>query len=86
MINKLRKEIERTDGHILRLLNSRLAVVRKLKKEKNKTGLPFKDRLREHELFQSWQNNAKRLSLDKLFILKFFRLLTKESRRIQNEK
>lgn len=86
MINELRNQIDRIDSQILLLLNRRMAVVRKIKNEKNISGLPVKDSLREKKQYQSWQNKVNRKYLNKLFILKFFRLVINESRRIQNEK
>ena len=86
MINKLRNEIELIDSEILKLISRRITAVKKLKIEKVNSGLLVKDNLREKILLIRWRKKGKQAKLRNGYVIKLFRLVISESRRIQNEK
>lgn len=86
MINKLRNQIGRIDNQILKLIGRRITSVKKLKIEKVNSGLLVKDNLREKILLIRWRKKGKQAKLRDGFVIKLFRLVISESRRIQNEK
>ena len=51
-ISKQRKEIEKVYGEILVLLKKRLRLISKIKKEKKKLGIPFKDLKQEKKVLK----------------------------------
>ncbi len=58
-IIKLRKEIDKIDHKIMNLVKKRLAISRKIIKEKKKSGIKACDRKRENEVINNVLRKAK---------------------------
>jgi chorismate mutase/prephenate dehydrogenase len=59
----LRKEIDKTDRAILKLLSKRMKLVRKIGKIKRKYGMRIVDRKREKEILSRLEVDAKKFNL-----------------------
>lgn len=81
-INGFRKEFDKIDLEILEIIKKRLILSRKIGEFKKKNCLKIRDRKREKELIE---DRLEKSSLDSGFIKKLFKLILKESRRVQNE-
>lgn len=76
----LRKKIDKIDSQIFRLLKKRFGLSKEIGKYKKEKGFFVKDKEREKEII----NKAlKKSRLGKKFILSFYKLIFKESRRLQ---
>ena len=77
-----RAEIDAIDKELLRLLNARARLALKVGESKRSAGLSLCDRAREHEvLAQACKVNSG--PLDEQAVVAIFRLVIRESRRIQ---
>lgn len=81
----LRTRIDTIDKEILCLLRQRFQLAQKAKIIKNKLCLKTKDRKREKEVLIKVQKRAKQLKLDNRFIIKIFKQIIEEAKRVQNE-
>jgi len=58
-LNMLRKEIDKTDEEIMRLIKKRLATADKIAEHKQKTGMPALDRQREQEVLERMNEESR---------------------------
>lgn len=79
-IIKIRKKIDELDHELIGTLKKRLVLSKELGSLKRKKGIKIRDRKREKEIIQ---DRLKKSSLDSGFIKKLFKLILKESRRVQ---
>ena len=77
---KYRKEIDKIDNRIMKLVEKRLDSARKIGIYKKKHGLKIIDKKREKEVLQ---DRIKKSKLSKDFTKKLFSVIIKESRRVQ---
>ncbi|VVB78307.1 Chorismate mutase [uncultured archaeon] len=75
-----RKEIDKIDKKIMKLIETRLYHARKLGEYKKKNGIPIIDKKREKEIIRDRVSKSK---LSKEFTSKLFLLMINESRRVQ---
>ena len=81
-MEKLRQEIEKTDREIIKLLNKRFGIVKRIADHKLKIGKSVRDSKREKELIQKYVSKNK----DKKFITDLFKIIINKSIKIQNER
>ncbi len=79
----LRKEIDATDRTIIKTFSQRLRLSQVIGKEKKKNALAVTDRAREARMREDRRKLAARLHLDARWIEQVFRLIVKESKKIQ---
>lgn len=82
-LGEAREQIDRLDEQLLRLIARRLALARKVAKEKRATGLPFKQPEREAQLIAERRSLAAKLGLEEGFAEKIFLAIIDESLAIQ---
>jgi len=78
-----RKQINEIDNQILKLLRKRFEISKKIGKYKKQNNLSIKNKKREKQLIQKNKDKAEKLNLKSAFVKIIFRLILKESRRIQ---
>ena len=81
-MDKLRKDIEKIDLEIIKLLNKRFQISKKIAEFKIKNQLNFKDKKREQQLIKKYSFKLK----DEQFTRNIFKVIFQKSIRIQNEK
>jgi chorismate mutase/prephenate dehydratase len=83
-IEDWREEIDVIDGELVRLLNARLRIAIKIGTLKQAAGLALSDQEREHQVLNHLQllNEG---PLDDETIVRIFRLIIHESRRVQQQ-
>lgn len=81
----LRKKINCIDNSLLKLLYKRNLISQKIIKEKIYINHPIKDSTREKEIFKKIINKSKKYHLKKKFIKKIFKIIIKNSVKIQNK-
>lgn len=83
-LNVLRREIDRIDLNLLRLLNRRADVARKIGRLKKRHGLPVQDRKREQAvLARMLQRNGGPLPQES--VRGIFREVLRQNRRLQGQ-
>ncbi len=82
-LEKYRKEIDRIDEEIIKLLDKRLKVSLKIGDYKRKRKLKIYDKKREIEVFDKLERLAVQHKLDETFINKVFNVIVRNSRRSQ---
>ena len=83
MIDRLRKEIDRVDSQILKLIAKRMKAAKKIGIFKKKNNMKIVDLKREKELLSKISSKAKRLRLNNIFTTNLFKTIIKESRKQQ---
>ncbi len=78
-LQEYRKEINKIDKELLKLLKNRLDVVIKIGEYKKKNNLPIVDKKREKELIQYLEVEAEKIGLRKTVIKKIWLVLFKEA-------
>lgn len=78
----MRKKLDKIDRKLIKLLKKRFAVCKKIGKYKKKNGLPVQDLKREKQIMN---NRAKKSGLSKDFVQKLFKLIFKESKKVQKK-
>ena len=81
-IEDWRVEIDKIDGELLRLLNVRASLAVRVGQSKKVASLPVCDRVREREVIERAQR-ANRGPLDEQAVARLFRLIIRESRRVE---
>lgn len=81
----LRNRIDAIDKEILCLLRQRFQLAKKAKKIKIKNHLKIEDLIREREIFEKNKKLAEKLKINNYFVIKLFKEIIKEAKRIQNE-
>jgi len=82
-LKKLRKQVDETDNKIIELLKKRFEISKKIGKYKKQNNLSIKNKKREKHLLEKNKNKAKRHNLKPKFVKKLFKLILKESKKIQ---
>ncbi|MBI5135260.1 chorismate mutase [Candidatus Uhrbacteria bacterium] len=82
-ITTLRQKIDATDRSIIKILAQRLRFSEAIGKEKKKGRLAVTDRLRELRMREDRCKLSLHLHLDPRWVEQVFRLIVKESKRIQ---
>ena len=82
-LKEYRKNIDRIDKQIIELLKERFEISKKIGKYKKQNNLPVKNKKREKQIIQKRKGSLEKTSLDSKFIKKIFKLILKESQRIQ---
>lgn len=83
-ITQYRKDIDKIDHLILKLLSKRFKISSKIALLKKELNLPVYDREREENALKQRKNKAIKLNLNSKFIEIFYKNLFKESKSIQN--
>ncbi len=78
----LREQISEIDRKVLEQLEERMRISKDISKVKKETNLPIEDKKREEELILNRQSYT---SINKEFVEDLFKLIIKESKRIQND-
>jgi chorismate mutase len=81
-IERWRNEIDEIDEELLRLLNMRARLAIKVGSLKRASGIPVRDREREHSVLTRLQG-ANTGPLDQSAVLRLFRRIILESRRVE---
>ncbi len=84
-LEQLRNEINERDDELILLLARRNKIVKQIAQYKNEKGIPITQLRREKELIKEKKEKAKELDMDSVFIEKLFRLIIKESKRVQQK-
>lgn len=82
-LDRHRRDINKIDQDILKLLSKRQKLSKKIKEYKLKKNLKTIDRKREKEIFKELEKEASKYNLDKKFIRDIFKKIIKNSRKIQ---
>ena len=82
-IENLRKRIDEINDNILKLLGEREKICKEIGGIKKQNGMAIKDEKREEEIFSKLREKAKELDLDEEHVEKLFRLIIKNSRKIE---
>lgn len=84
-LKKLRKEIDKIDHEIIKLLAKRQQAVNKIAKVKIKNSLKIFDKVRENQIAKNLDKYVKRYKLDKKHLYKIWDEVLSESKRIQTK-
>ena len=82
-LDKYRKQIDEINSEIIRLLGKRMDLVKMIGKFKKQNGVKILDEKREKEIFKRLREEAKKEKLNEDFINKLFKLVIKNSRKVQ---
>jgi len=82
-LKEYRKNIDRIDKQIIGLLKKRFEISKKIGEYKKQNNLPVKNKKREKQLIEKRIKSLEKTSLKPGFIKKIFKLILKESRKIQ---
>ncbi len=84
-MKNLRKQIDKIDQKIIKLLAERMGLVKDIAKFKKAHKLPVKDKKREQELRKNLKKLAKKYGLSEEFVNHLYSHIFIESCRIQSE-
>lgn len=84
-LSDLRKEVDRLDEEILRLLKERLDIVKRIGEMKAREKIPVWDPAREKEVLRKIQEKAQRLGINPKDVEAVYREVIGMSRRVQEE-
>ncbi len=84
-IEELRADLDEIDRKILRLINERMSIARKIGLLKKKHNIPIIDREREEKVYKNAIGHASRLSLDPSRIRSIFHEIIALSTQVQYE-
>ena len=84
-LSELRKDIDRLDDHLMKVVSDRMRVVEQIGNYKKDNKVTILQLSRWDEIVQHRSNIAKALNLDRDFTVKLLELIHKESIRKQNE-
>lgn len=82
-LRDVRKQIDLMDEKILQNMAERIRLVKILKVLKNHSGLSIEDKSREEKVMKHFLQRGKKLGIAKTFIVALFKLIIRESKRIQ---
>lgn len=83
MISELRREIDKIDAEIVKLLAKRMELSQQIGKEKQQTGEEIHVRTREIEVLDLVKLLGDQLGLQESFLTDLYTVILKESRQIQ---
>jgi len=84
-LSSLRKEIDKLDNDLIKLLKKRLKVVEKIAKVKKKHGLEIFDRKRENEIAKKLAQMSKKYKVNKIFLYKVWDVMMTEAKELQEK-
>jgi chorismate mutase len=84
MIDDLRKEIDKLDSELVKLLARRMDFSLQIGREKDESGTEIHQKTREMTVLDSAKLLANSLGLSEAFVTDIYALIFAESRRIQN--
>lgn len=84
MIEELRKEIDRTDAELVKLLARRMELAVQIGKEKKTIGVDIHQKTREITILDTAKLQADSLGLSNSFVTDIFTVIFAESRRLQS--
>ena len=84
-MTKYRKQIDKINHKILKLLSKRMKDSEKIGECKKRRNAPIRDEKREKELLDMISRQAKKHKLDEKFIEDVFQIILSESRRKQEK-
>ena len=84
-LKRLRNEVDLIDRELLLLLRRRFLVVQKIALLKKELNLSVTDKTREMQIKKRVQELGRDLSLEPEFLVKIFRLIIIEAKRLQKE-
>jgi chorismate mutase len=79
----LREKVTETDWQIIRAVNARMELAKKIGTLKIEAGLPIEDEKREGELKRAHADQAATVGLPKELVFRIFEVILEESKRIQ---
>jgi len=79
----LRNEIDAIDDKIIELLAERMKLVKKISKQKEKTGFPVFDKKREEQVKKIWALKAKSLKMESRHIKQILEKILNISKEVQ---
>jgi len=85
-LNKLRKNVDKVDEKILKLLSKRLSLSKIIGNYKNINKIKFEDKNRENQIINKLSSDFKNSNLDKLFIKEIYGIIFKKSKKIMSKK
>ena len=85
-LKKIRAEIDKLDHDILKIFKIRFSLVRKIALIKYKNDLPLHQKGRWQSLLNDRLKMARKLGIDDHFIQVLFKIIHKESKRVQKIK
>ena len=83
MIDRLRKQIDKIDSQLLRLISKRMKVAKKIGIYKKKNNMKVVDLQRERKVLDKISQKARKLRVDPHLSRKLFKLMILESRKQQ---
>lgn len=84
-LTKLRKELNKLDDDIVKLLKKRKKIIERVAKVKKKHNLEIFDKKRENEIARKLGKLAQKHGLRKIFLYKIWDNLLEESRELQRK-
>lgn len=81
----IRKKIDALDDRLLNILASRLQLVQKIGRTKKKRGELIENKSREEFILNLMKSKAVKLQLSTKFVEDIYKLILKESKKIQNQ-
>ena len=84
-LTKVRKEIDKLDKDLLKLLKKRKSLITKVAQIKKKYKLPLVQKAREADIDKKLSKFAKEHKLDKKFLQKIWKAMIDESKSIQKK-
>jgi len=85
-LKKLRKEIDKIDAELVKILAKRFKIVRQIRKYKKINKLPLIDEKRENYILETKIRLAQRLKLDSDLVKNIFMLIFKKTKEKTNKK
>ena len=82
-LQKFRKDIEKINSQILRILAKRNNISKKVGKYKKKYGMKIVDKNKEKNIYEDINQKAEKLGLNPRFAKDVFKIVIKESKRLQ---
>ncbi len=80
-IEKLRKQVDKVDSTVLKLLGKRLWLVKRIMRMKKAVGKPLVDRRREREIMSRARKTARKMRAPPKAVEKIFSTIIRESRK-----
>ena len=84
-LKKLRKEIDKLDHDIAKLLHKRKKAIEKVAEVKKKYKMPIFDKKREGEISKKLDKFAKKYGFKKTFLQKIWTAIINESKQVQKK-
>ena len=82
-LDKYRREIDKINSEIIKLIAARIKVCKKVGEYKKNNGKKVYDKKREREIFKKLDKECGKRRLDKKFVNKIFKMIIKESKKVQ---